>query len=168
MLQAANVAALLFWLAVSADPPVIPLHGFSLVTDLVNCTLRSSSSSAVQYLGSFVGSQSCQGACLNNSARCFAFTHFTDGSCSGQCYGVTTAGYSPTAATSVESGLVHWPCREDSNGGYADDCSLNGVCVGGVCNCTGSWKGGRCHRLNVQPAPRNSGYRATDGGHNTR
>jgi len=42
-----------------------------------------------------------------------------------------------------------------------EDCNLNGVCSGGVCNCDPWWQDDDCGALNLRPARRNTGYNRT-------
>lgn len=44
------------------------------------------------------------------------------------------------------------PCASD------EDCSLNGLCVSGVCACDPAWTGDRCSVLSFMPAEPNTGY----------
>jgi len=58
----------------------------------------------------------------------------------------------------IVSGIITWPpqkCRSHA------DCSYNGRCnpETEVCECNASWKGDRCHILNLLPAVRNTGLR---------
>ena len=50
------------------------------------------------------------------------------------------------------------PCATD------DDCSLNGVCRAGACDCLAGWSGPECAVLNVQPATKGAGLHAPGGG----
>lgn len=79
----------------------------------------------------------------------------------GQCFAVATPGFNPSYDTTAVSGVLDWPCRNN------EECSLNGVCSSGACQCRPAWKGKRCELLNLQAPTRGAGYRGTDGGHNT-
>ena len=118
-----------------------------------------------KYFGTFDTVDECKQACLGFAARCWSFTWHGPGSSFGsfnrQCFGVTAPRWSPTPDTGATTGVVQWPCRDDS------DCSLNGKCGAGVCACRPAWTGHRCERLRLEPATRGAGYRGVDGGHNT-
>ena len=74
---------------------------------------------------------------------------------------VISPGFNPSYDEGAVSGVVNWPCRSD------DDCSLNGKCISGTCQCRPAWKGDRCETLNLLPATKGAGYRGVDDGHNT-
>jgi len=41
------------------------------------------------------------------------------------------------------------------------ECSLNGVCNAGFCDCNAGWRGATCGELSLYPIPRGSGYNKT-------
>lgn len=45
-----------------------------------------------------------------------------------------------------------------------DNCSLNGICRAGSCECDAGWKGSDCGILDLRPALRSSGYNHTSEG----
>eukprot|EP01060_Flectonema_neradi_P031101 TRINITY_DN4634_c2_g1_i1.p1 TRINITY_DN4634_c2_g1~~TRINITY_DN4634_c2_g1_i1.p1 ORF type:complete len:504 (+),score=109.13 TRINITY_DN4634_c2_g1_i1:53-1513(+) len=102
-------------------------------------------------------SDQCSEKCLSYSpARCWSYV-VKD----GECFAVTTPGFNPSYEKGTLSGIVEWPCRGD------DDCSFNGKCNSGTCNCRPAWSGHRCETLNILPTPLKAAYRGTDNGHNT-
>lgn len=84
-----------------------------------------------------------------------------DPTVAGQCFAVTSPGFNPSYDTTAVSGIMEWSCRSD------EDCSLNGKCMAGSCECRPAWKGSRCEQLNLLPPTRGAGYRGVDDGHNT-
>ena len=52
----------------------------------------------------------------------------------GECFAVLSPGFNPSYDQTAVSGVVDWPCRDDT------DCSLNGKCVAGACMCRPAWK----------------------------
>ena len=129
----------------------------------------TSAGGTVQYLGIFDGIDACEQACLDTGAnspdRCNYYIYFPTSLGSvryaSQCYSVTSPGWNPSYDETAVTGAITWPCQTDS------DCSLNGVCNDGSCDCRTAWSGERCETLNVMPTTHHSGYRGTDGGHNT-
>ena len=113
--------------------------------------------------------QSCAKSCIGfaGPSRCWSFTWHGPGTTFGafnkQCFGVMAPRWSPTPDAGATTGVVQWPCRDDT------DCSLNGKCdaATGTCACRPAWQGHRCERLALVPATRGAGYRRVDDGHNT-
>ena len=84
-------------------------------------------------------SQTCQQACLASPERCWSFVYHPvgrgGGGLEGQCFAVVSPGFNPSYDPATVSGVVAWPCRDDT------DCSLNGKCTAGACACRPAWKG---------------------------
>jgi hypothetical protein len=59
----------------------------------------------------------------------------------------------PTPPTPAPAGN---DCKTDS------DCSLNGLCVSGLCDCDAAWQGKHCSEFALVPGERASGYRNID------
>ena len=94
-----------------------------------------------------------QGAHLS---RCQSFTRFVDEAAAGKggsCYGHLDPQWLPLSgvrggATVADSGLVLRPCASDF------DCSYNGRCGSGACECSQGWTGRRCQTLDLLPVDR--------------
>ena len=105
-------------------------------------------------------------------SRCQSFTRVTatDPASGSQfrvppgCYGhvdpvwLPLPGVDPaTGAVLAGSGLVVRPCES------AFDCSHNGACTAGVCDCTQGWTGRKCETLDLLPVDRAKyGFSPTD------
>jgi hypothetical protein len=152
------LAAFTILVACAAGPTVTMYPNFN---QALNIPLDSSGNSAggtIMSLGSFPETSACQQACITSKGpRCWSFVHLT----TGACYAVVSPGFNPSFDESATSGVVDWPCRSN------DDCSLNGKCSSGKCNCRPAWKGARCETLSLLPATKGAGYRGMDDGHNT-
>ncbi|GAB5353066.1 hypothetical protein AAMO2058_000006500 [Amorphochlora amoebiformis] len=142
-------------------PDVKTFDGFSQVQ---NVAIPGNDTSTVKYLGVYNASEECVEACVGHPTRCWSFTYHTmdhNNPLTGQCFGLTSPSFSPSPENNTIMGVVEWPCRDDT------DCSLNGVCDAGECECDPAWKGHRCEQLKLVLADRQSGYRGVDDGHNT-
>eukprot|EP01065_Artemidia_motanka_P041135 TRINITY_DN5279_c2_g1_i1.p1 TRINITY_DN5279_c2_g1~~TRINITY_DN5279_c2_g1_i1.p1 ORF type:complete len:514 (+),score=143.63 TRINITY_DN5279_c2_g1_i1:56-1543(+) len=158
-----GVAGVLVSAASAAAVPVTLYQGQNQVFGVAE---SQGDTATTKYLGSFDTAGDCQSACAQYKDRCWSYTwHHTDfgGEFARQCFGLTAPRFSPTPDDKTTTGVMLWPCRDDG------DCSLNGKCSGGACACHAPWRGHRCEELGLQPATRSplSGYRGTDGGHNT-
>jgi hypothetical protein len=147
--------------ASAATPTVTTYKDFN---NALNVLVKGGSSKGgtVHWLGAFDDLGTCQSACLSSSTRCWSFVWFS--TCAGgpcDCYSVTSPGWNPSYDEGAISGTVQWECRDD------DDCSLNGVCRSGKCECRSAWSGHRCQTLATLPARKGAGYRGEDNGHNT-
>jgi hypothetical protein len=141
----------------AADPTVTMYQNFN---QALNIPLDNGTSQGgtITTLGSFADVAACQKACIESKGpRCWSFVHMKDKTC----LGVISPGFNPSYDENAVSGVVDWPCRND------DDCSLNGKCAAGKCNCRPAWKGARCETLNLLKATKGAGYRGVDDGHNT-
>jgi hypothetical protein len=120
-------------------------------------------------------------------SHCCAFTFHTrqyepteQNGWNRQCFGVISSHWSPTQQENITSGRVQWPkgsvaakvCTGTNPApsppqpapptgpcASALDCSLNGACHGGVCQCHAAWTGDRCQTLALEPASLTAGYR---------
>ena len=121
--------------------------------------------SVVRFLGIFAGDhEQCEAACLRAAPRCWSYVHFKDeakNGTAGSCYSVTSPGWNPSYDATARTGVVDWPCRDN------EDCSLNGECTSGRCDCRAAWIGHRCETLVTLPAKRNGGYHGKDSGRNS-
>eukprot|EP01052_Picozoa_sp_SAG31_P029032 SAG31_NODE_2854_length_4992_cov_3.213570_1_plen_400_part_00 len=94
-------------------------------------------------------------------SRCQSFTRLT---ATGACYGHVDPVWLPLATgptarepNLADSGLVIRRCSS------AFDCSYNGACTAGVCECTQGWTGRRCGTLDLLPVDRAKyGFNPTD------
>ena len=149
------------------------------MTQLFGIAEPGKSSDTIAYLGTFSDEAQCLAACASHQPRCWTYTWYSTNYTSntydcpppfcppatlivGQCFGITSPRWSPTPTPAqINSAILEWPCRTN------DDCSLNGVCSHGSCNCRPQWNGLRCETLVLRPATRGAGYRGVDGGANT-
>ena len=137
-------------------PPIQRFDNYNNAFGL-NVPRGTSLGGTVKYLGRHTPSL-CEEMCTSMATRCWSYVRTK---ASGACYGISHPGWSPSYDNTSESGLLQWPCRND------EDCSLNGKCLGGTCECRPAWSGHRCHTLVTLPANRNAGYRRVDHGRNT-
>eukprot|EP01061_Rhynchopus_euleeides_P007663 TRINITY_DN16728_c0_g1_i4.p1 TRINITY_DN16728_c0_g1~~TRINITY_DN16728_c0_g1_i4.p1 ORF type:complete len:493 (+),score=142.54 TRINITY_DN16728_c0_g1_i4:79-1557(+) len=142
--------------AVAAAAPTVKLYPNYNQAENVLVAGGVSAGGTVQSLGSASSVASCQAKCIASERRCFSFVLLD-----GECFAVYSPGFNPSYNEDATSGVVQWPCRDNG------DCSLNGKCAAGVCQCRPAWKGHRCETLNILPAQKDAGYRGVDDGHNT-
>lgn len=134
--------------------------------------------STSRFLGSPPDAAACASLCLAVTPRCYAFTHYgaeyevasghfdyygpvREANVRGQCFGVVTPQWSPTPRPGATTGRVLRPCEMES------DCSHNGRCVEGRCDCDAAWSGRTCDQLRISPTPESAGYAPVDGGQGT-
>eukprot|EP00966_Prymnesium_polylepis_P260723 6022277-Prymnesium_polylepis.1 len=132
-----------------------PIRRYAGMNQVYNVAQPAQNLTTVRYLGTLQTEEACQAKCIAASPRCWSYTFHSpalSSSFAGMCYGLTSPRWSPTPDDSlISSGKIEWPCRDD------DDCSLNGKCAAGVCNCAPQWSGHRCETLNLLPATREAG-----------
>ncbi len=140
-----------------AVPPKITLHWNA--TNRVN--QGAAQDSTLISLGRTVSVEACGALCVAWQAaagdtaqqHCRSFTRFADtyvsnASLAGKCFGRLDPSWVPLQAIdndAADSGTVDWPCSSSL------DCSLNGKCQDGMCECNKGWKGHRCEALNLLP-----------------
>jgi len=157
--------------AVLGKPSVTLLDSYNQVQNVI-VPQGVSKGGTVPFLGTFSSIQQCEDACISHKGRCWYFVYYKQAelptsdhperaSQAGQCYAVNTPGWNPSFDPTTVTGTVHWGCRSD------EDCSLNGKCDSGVCNCRAAWKGMRCETLSMLKPQKGAGYRGVDNGHNT-
>ena len=153
MLKQLYVAA---FASVALAAPTVTLYPNYNQAENVLISGGTSKGGTVRSLGFNTTVAECEQRCIAETVRCFSFIQIGI-----ECFAVYSPGFNPTYNTASTSGVVAWPCRDDS------DCSLNGKCNSGTCNCRPAWTGHMCETLHILPGPKDAGYRGTDGGHNT-
>ena len=123
---------------------------------------HASEGDSIRFLGSVSARSHCERKCIKSTVRCFSYVYLKPArGHPGECYSVTTPNWNPAFDPSADSGIIRWPCRND------EECSLNGRCVQGTCDCRAAWHGHRCEKLSLLPPRQGVGYRAIDDGRNT-
>ena len=103
--------------------------------------------------------ESCEERCATyEKQRCWSFVFLKE---QKECYAVLSPGFNPSYDEGAVTGVLDWPCRN------ANDCSLNGKCTNGTCECRLPWIGHRCETLNLEPPKTDYGYQGVDDGHHT-
>lgn len=103
--------------------------------------------------------ESCEERCATyEKQRCWSFVFLKE---QKECYAVLSPGFNPSYDEGAVTGVLDWPCRN------ANDCSLNGKCTNGTCECRLPWIGHRCETLNLEPPKPDYGYQGVDDGHHT-
>ena len=143
-----------------APPPTVRFESSNAVYGRVN-------SSGVVSLGVFDEIELCVNACVASGRRgCGAVTWHTpsypDPTFARHCYGlVSYFDWFPTQQDAVTSVRLEWPCAGDS------DCSQNGKCNEGSCDCNAGWSGHACQSLDLEPVnPSKFGFRSVVEGSN--
>ncbi len=129
----------------------------------------------VVFLGTFNSSNACLSAAVMQGPRvCGSFvwhsSHFPDPSFARHCYATkSTAGsfyyfdWFPTLQMQVVSGRLGWSC----DGIDKRECSHNGQCRLGKCECDVGWKGHACEILDVKPVNiKKMGFKSKYQGYN--
>ena len=134
----------------------------------------------VVFLGDKSSAAACQSACVQElgddpTSGCTAFTYYHEGHYQSnvrrQCYGEATGKWAPFYSTLVKPD--EWGNVTSGQNSPADfvtpcsnraECSYNGHCRSGVCECYPQWMGKYCGQLNFIPTPRKAGLESEDGG----
>ena len=135
-------------------------------------------------LGLTATASSCQQTCTNRlgvdpTAGCTSFTYYhavyADSTIAGLCFGDRTGFWAPFYSTYVDpmgpDPSCFWgnvtsgqndPPAFRTKCAHASDCSYNGVCSAGVCECHPQWMGKHCGQLFLLASDRSAGLQSND------
>lgn len=166
------VGLLLCWTGSAAPSPAYRLvHNSNNIDSRVPAP--GASTPTVQYLGLHTNFTSCLTECVSQlgpaassgSGGCqSAVLHGAEGWFGPEwrhgCYGVNGSFWAPAAAYNVTSAQAD-PTRVTSPCSTDRDCSYNGECADGRCQCRPAWMGVQCGQLRTVPTPREAGLQAS-------